>query len=89
MFVIAMTLPSGYTTNDKTAASQNEQTKMIELVGDEVTGYFDGVRMRTQQLYLGQSFLVFKCTFFNYQYACLQRAIHSKVVVAIFVMLET
>lgn len=43
MFVVAMTLPSGYTTNDKEAASQNEQTKMVELVGNEVTGYFDEV----------------------------------------------
>lgn len=44
MFVVAVTLPSGYSVDDKDATDQNKNAKMVELAGDEITGYFDEVR---------------------------------------------
>ncbi|XP_039256178.2 CD109 antigen-like isoform X2 [Styela clava] len=41
MFVITGKLPSGYTANEKEATTQNEDTKIVELVDNEITGYFD------------------------------------------------
>nr|XP_039256381.1 CD109 antigen-like [Styela clava] len=41
MFVITGKLPSGYTANEKEATTQNEDTKLVELVDNEITGYFD------------------------------------------------
>ncbi|XP_077965467.1 CD109 antigen-like isoform X4 [Styela clava] len=41
MFVITAALPSGYTIDDKEATRENRQLKLVELDGDQITGYFD------------------------------------------------
>lgn len=43
MYVVTFTLPSGYTIDQKQATNDNPSAKLVELEGEDVTGYFDEV----------------------------------------------
>lgn len=43
MYVMAVTLPSGYLSDEQEAAGSNTDTELVEVVENEVTGYFNQV----------------------------------------------
>ncbi|XP_077965842.1 CD109 antigen-like [Styela clava] len=45
MYVVTMELLSGYTVDDKKASKMNKNAKLVELVNDEVSGYFDQIHL--------------------------------------------